>query len=172
MKKYFSQRICVLSAFLSLAATALVSWLIMRVQYQRTPEYEEFVTGYTTWTGYFKQGDMTLANLVIAGILIFFVLFSVLLTLLSKRCSWLAGSFDRDREYKAGFHEKYEKAEFIVFLILFSEFSLAAICKMIQMAGGRNLMDRNCLSIPADPGFDRSGHSVLSVYPKWKNAYS
>ena len=93
MKKYFSQRICVLSAFLSLAATALVSWLIMRVQYQRTPEYEEFVTGYTTWTGYFKQGDMTLANLVIAGILIFFVLFSVLLTLLSKRCSWLAGSF-------------------------------------------------------------------------------
>ena len=136
MKKYFSQRICVLSAFLSLAATALVSWLIMRVQYQRTPEYEEFVTGYTTWTGYFKQGDMTLANLVIAGILIFFVLFSVLLTLLSKRCSWLAGSFDRDREYKAGFHEKYEKAEFIVFLFLFSEFSLAAICKMIQMAEG------------------------------------
>ena len=71
MKKYFSQKICVCAALLSLLATALTSWLIMRVQYQRTPEYEEFVTGYTTWTGYYKQGDMNLAYLVIGGILIF-----------------------------------------------------------------------------------------------------
>ena len=46
MKKInFSQRICVLSAVFSLAATALVSWLVMRVLYQRIPEYDEFVTG-------------------------------------------------------------------------------------------------------------------------------
>ena len=78
MKKIsFSQRICVLSALLSLTATVLVSWLVMRVLYQRTPEYDEFVTGYTTWTAYYKQGDMTLAYLVIGGILIFFVLSAV-----------------------------------------------------------------------------------------------
>ena len=40
IKKYFSQRICILAALLSLLATALSSWLIMGVLYQKTPEYE------------------------------------------------------------------------------------------------------------------------------------
>ena len=97
MKQYFSQKICVLSAFLSLAATALSSWLIMRVLYQRTPQYEEFVTGYTTWTAYYKQGDMTLAYLVICGIPVFFLVFAVLLRLLSRKFSWLQGSFEIGR---------------------------------------------------------------------------
>ena len=136
MKKYFSQKICVCAALLSLLATALTSWLIMRVQYQRTPEYEEFVTGYTTWTGYYKQGDMNLAYLVIGGILIFFVLFAVLLSLLSRKVTWLSENFDRRTEYGAGFHEKYEKFEYVVFLLIFAEFSLAVLCKMIQMAAG------------------------------------
>ena len=129
IKKYFSQRICILAALLSLLATALSSWLIMGVLYQRTPEYEEFVTGYTTWTGYYyttwtgyyKQGDMTLANLVIAGILIFFLLFAVLLKILSGKAAWLAGSFDRDQTYQEGFHSRYEKAENSLFLFIFSQ---------------------------------------------------
>lgn len=136
MKKYFSQKICVISAVLSLLATALFSWMIMRVLYQKTPMYDEFVTGYTTWTAYYKQGDMTLAYLVIGGILIFFVIFAVLLSLLSRRLSWLSGSFDRKTEYKPGFRKKYEKFETIFFLLLFSEFSLAVICKMIRMITG------------------------------------
>lgn len=142
MKKYFSQKICVCAALLSLLATALTSWLIMRVQYQRTPEYEEFVTGYTTWTGYYKQGDMNLAYLVIGGILIFFVLFAVLLSLLSRKVTWLSENFDRRTEYGAGFHEKYEKFEYVVFLLIFAEFSLAVLCKMIQMAAGISWLEQ------------------------------
>ena len=112
MKKInFSQRICVLSAVFSLAATALVSWLVMRVLYQRIPEYDEFVTGYTTWTAYYKQGDMTLAYLVIGGILLFFVVSVLFLSLLSRKISWLSGSIDRKKEYRAGFAEKYEEME-------------------------------------------------------------
>ncbi len=133
IKKYFSQKICVIAAFLSLAATALSSWLIMRILYQRTPKYEEFVTGYTSWTGYYKQGDMTLANLVIAGILIFFILFAVLLSLLSRKYSWLLGSFDRKKEYGKSFHSRYEKVEMILFLLLFSQFSLAAACGLMGL---------------------------------------
>lgn len=132
-KKYFSQRICVLSAVLSLAATALVSWLVMRVLYQRTPEYDEFVTGYTTWTAYYKQGDMTLAYLVIGGILIFFVLSAVSLSLLSRKIFWLSGSIDRKKEYSPGFAEKYERFEYLVFLLIFSEFSLAVICGILRL---------------------------------------
>ena len=76
MKKYFSQKICVISALLTIPSTALLCWLVMRVLYQRMPEYTEFVTGYTTWTAYYKQGDMTLANLFIGSLLGFFLLFS------------------------------------------------------------------------------------------------
>ena len=134
MKKInFSQRICVLSAVFSLAATALVSWLVMRVLYQRIPEYDEFVTGYTTWTAYYKQGDMTLAYLVIGGILLFFVVSVLFLSLLSRKISWLSGSIDRKKEYRAGFAEKYEKFENVVFLFIFSEFSLAVFCGILGL---------------------------------------
>ena len=134
MKQYFSQKICVLSALLSLAATALSSWLIMRVLYQRTPQYEEFVTGYTTWTAYYKQGDMTLAYLVICGIPVFFLVFAVLLRLLSRKFSWLQGSFDRKTEYKESFRIHYKRFETVCFLLIFSEFLLATVCKLLQMA--------------------------------------
>lgn len=136
MKKYFSQRICILSALLSLPATALLSWLVMRVQYLRTPEYEEFVTGYTTWTGYFKAGDMTLANLVIGGTLGFFLLFSLVLTLLSKKAGWLSGSFDRETEGSFFLSEKYKRFESVCFLLLFAEFELAALWKAAELTFG------------------------------------
>lgn len=64
MKRYFSQKICIISATLTIPSTALLCWLVMRVLYQQMPEYGEFVTGYTTWTAYYKQGDMTLAELI------------------------------------------------------------------------------------------------------------
>ena len=100
MKRYFSQKICIISAALTIPSTALLCWLVMRVLYQQMPEYGEFVTGYTTWTAYYKQGDMTLANLYIGGLLGFFLLYAGILTLLSKKWSWLCGSFDRTWEYR------------------------------------------------------------------------
>ena len=125
MKKYFSQKICVISALLTIPSTALLCWLVMRVLYQRMPEYTEFVTGYTTWTAYYKQGDMTLANLFIGSLLGFFLLYAVLLTLLSKKWSRLCGSFDRTKEYTAKQREGYGWFEDACFLVIFSQFTLA-----------------------------------------------
>ena len=126
-KKYFSQKICVLSALLSLPSTALFSWFIMNRLYQRTPRYGEFVTGYTTWTAYYKEGDMTLAYLVTGGIIGFFLLYAVLLSLLSRKVSWLSGNFDRKKEYSSSVRQNYKKVKDIIFLLIFSEFSLAAL---------------------------------------------
>ena len=132
MKRYFSQKICIISAALTIPSTALLCWLVMRVLYQQMPEYGEFVTGYTTWTAYYKQGDMTLANLYIGGLLGFFLLYAGILTLLSKKWSWLCGSFDRTWEYTAKQRESYAWFEDACFLILFSEFLLALICFVIE----------------------------------------
>ena len=126
-KKYFSQKICVLSALLSLPSTALFSWFIMNRLYQRTPRYGEFVTGYTTWTAYYKEGDMTLAYLVTGGIIGFFLLYAVLLSLLSRKVSWLSGNFDRKKEYSSSVRQNYKKVKDVIFLLIFSEFSLAAL---------------------------------------------
>ncbi len=131
MKKYFSQKICVISAALTIPSTALLCWLVMRVLYQRMPEYTEFVTGYTTWTAYYKQGDMTLANLFIGGLLGFFLLYAVSLTLLSKKWSGLCGSFDRTREYTAKQRESYAWFEDACFLVIFSQFILAIFCRVL-----------------------------------------
>ena len=132
-KKKFSQRICVLSALLSLLATTLSSWFIMQILYQKTPEYEEFVTGYTTWTGYYKQGDMTLGNLVTISVLIFFLLFAFFLRMLSGKITWLSGSIDRKQEYGEKFRINCKKADYIIFLLIFSRFTLGAICGLLDL---------------------------------------
>ncbi len=136
MKKYFSQKICVISAALTLPSTAVFCWLVMRVLYQRMPEYTEFVTGYTTWTAYYKQGDMTLANLFIGGLLGFFLLYAVILTLLSKKWSWLCGSFDRIKEYTAAQREIYVWFEDSCLLLLIFQFVLALFCYLLEGIAG------------------------------------
>ncbi len=136
MKKYFSQKICVISTALTLPSTAVLCWLVMRVLYQRMPEYTEFVTGYTTWTAYYKQGDMTLANLFMGGLLGFFLLYAVLLTLLSKKWSWLCGSFDRTKEYTMKQRETYVWFEDSCLLLLIFQFVLAIFCYLIEGIAG------------------------------------
>ncbi len=136
MKKYFSQKICVISAILTIPSTALLCWLVMRVLYQRMPEYSEFVTGYTTWTAYYKQGDMTLANLFIGSLLGFFLLYALILTLISKKWGWLCGSLDRIKEYTTKQRETYEWFEDTCFLLLISQFILAILCFLIEAIAG------------------------------------
>lgn len=204
MRRPLSQRMTLLAALCSLPATALLCWLVMRGQYQRTPEYKEFVTGYTTWTAYFKDGDMTLAYLAIIGLLAFFVVFTVLFYLLSGKVTWLQKNIDRqesdlhntkqnDKKQENSSQENrswqnisqenisqenirqenisrentsrqnseqqnderqnvsqqnkeqpgrwglpgwYKKAEELCFLVIFSEFSLAALCKALQLLLG------------------------------------
>ncbi len=136
MKFKISQRISFLSLVLALPATAVFSWLVMRNLYQKMPRYEEFVTGYTTWTAYFKSGDMTLAYLVICGLLIFYVIFAVFFTLLSKKVPVLAKEVDQRKEYAILTGERYRRIENICFLLLFSQFSLAAAVKTVQLVSG------------------------------------
>ena len=89
MKSNISQRVSFLALALALPAAAVFCWLVMRVLYQRMPQYEEFVTGYTTWTAYFKSGDMTLAYLVIGGVLVLYAAFALFFKLLSQKVTAL-----------------------------------------------------------------------------------
>jgi len=133
MKWNLSQRVSLLSAVLAIPATAVFSWLVMRVLYGSMPWYTELVTGYTSWTAYFKSGDMTLAYLVIGGSLGFYVLFALLLSFFSNKCGWLKGDVDKATESCPHRGKSYEKLKYFCFLFIFAEFSLAAFCKVVQM---------------------------------------
>ena len=128
-----SQRISLLSALLALPATGLTAWLVMRKLYTRMPQYEEFVTGYTTWTGYYKSGDMTLAYLVIGGVLIFYVIFYMLGCLLSRKLVWFQKNLDARQTYQIEWNRKREKLENCGFLLLFVPFSLASLLKALSL---------------------------------------
>ena len=128
-----SQRISLLSAVLALPATALMAWLVMRALYTKVPQYEEFVTGYTTWTAYYKSGDMTLAYLVIGGVLVFYVVFYLLGCLLSQRLVWLRGNLDVCETYGKEWNIKRKKLEKCGFLLLFVPFSIASLLKALQL---------------------------------------
>lgn len=133
VKQNITQRISLLSAFLALPSTALFSWLVMRVLYKKMPEYEEFVTGYTSWTAYYKSGDMTLAYLVIGGVLIFYIIFLFCLTLLSKKVTWLQKDLDKRQEYDIKWKMKKEKVEKSCFFFLFTQFSLASLLRTADL---------------------------------------
>ena len=135
MKSNISQRVSFLALALALPAAAVFCWLVMRVLYQRMPQYEEFVTGYTTWTAYFKSGDMTLAYLVIGGVLVLYAAFALFFKLLSQKVTALGKDLDQKKEYSSLSLERCQRLETILFLILFSQFSLAGILKCLQLSG-------------------------------------
>lgn len=136
MKGKMTQRISLLAALLSLPATAFFSWLVMRVLYQKFPQYEEFVTGYTSWTAYYKSGDMTLAYLVIGGVLGFYILFSVILMALSGRVSFLQGEIDRSNTEEWKHADRWERLKNAGFLLIFSEFTFAILAAVFMETGG------------------------------------
>lgn len=135
MKSNISQRVSFLALALALPAAAVFCWLVMRVLYQRMPQYDEFVTGYTTWTAYFKSGDMTLAYLVIGGVLVLYAAFALFFKLLSQKVTALGKDLDQKKEYSSLSLERCQRLETILFLILFSQFSLAGILKCLQLSG-------------------------------------
>lgn len=127
MKGKMTQRISLLAALLSLPATAVFAWLVMGRLYQNFPQYTEFVTGYTSWTAYYKSGDMTLAYLVIGGVLGFYALFSLLLMALSGKVSFLRGEIDRSDKTVWKNENVWERAKNVGFLLIFTQFSLAIL---------------------------------------------
>ncbi len=136
MKWRISQRVSLLSAILALPATAVFAWLVMRVLYQKMPQYEEFVTGYTTWTAYYKSGDMTLAYLVIGGTLFFYAAFAVILSMLSGKLTFLNQAIDQNTQYRQNDRKRFFQIENSCFLLIFSQFSLASCFKVLQLITG------------------------------------
>ena len=122
MKLKISQRMSLLSVILSLLTTTIFTYFIMQLLYTKMPQYEEFVTGYTSWTAYYKSGDMSLAYLVIGGILVFYGLFVLLFYFLSNKLDWLKGNVDVKLEYKSGWKNRLKKVQNIFFFILFFRF--------------------------------------------------
>lgn len=158
-----------LSAVLTLPATAVSAWLVMRRLYTRMPEYEEFVTGYTSWTAYYKSGDMTLAYLVLGGIVFFYVLFLFLLYLLSGRISWLKGDLDIKKEYKTGWDGKWRRIGNGCFFFLFAQFAMASVLKTVDLfvPGGAPAFGRNLYLIQGVCGLSTIYYSFQ--YVKCKN---
>lgn len=133
MKNKISQRISLISALLALLATALCSWLVMGQLYQRMPQYQEFVAGYTTWTAYYKSGDMTLAYLVLGGVVVFYVVFSFIFRMLSGSFPWLRKDLDSKDKTVPRTNEKFHALEEGCFIILFLLFSASAIGRCLDL---------------------------------------
>ncbi len=124
------KRVSFLAALFSVLATACTAFFRMHYLYQKTPEYKELVTGYTSWIGYFKEGDMTLAYHVIFGIVLFYLLFSFLLNLLAEKILFL-----RKQREEVSLTEKERegilKISQLFFLLVFTQFSWGVIGKGI-----------------------------------------
>lgn len=142
MKQRISQRISMLSALLALPATALFAWLVMSVLYEKMPWYEEFVTGYTSWTAYYKSGDMTLSYLVIGGVLGFYILFLAIFYILSKKIPWLGRDLDVRLEYKPEWNKRCELVEKSCFFFLFTQFTIASVLRSVDflIPGGVSIL--------------------------------
>ena len=133
MKQRITQRMSLLSALLALPAAALFARTVMSLLYKKMPQYEEFVTGYTSWTAYYKSGDMTLSYLVIGGVLVFYVLFLLLFYLLSGKITWLRGEIDVKSVYKQGWERSLKQFENGCFLFLFVQFTAASLLRAIDL---------------------------------------
>ena len=133
MKQRITQRMSLLSALLALPAAALFARTVMSLLYKKMPQYEEFVTGYTSWTAYYKSGDMTLSYLVIGGVLVFYVLFLLLFYLLSGKITWLQGEIDVKSVYKQGWERSLKQFENGCFLFLFVQFTAASLLRAIDL---------------------------------------
>lgn len=168
MRVKCSQRISLLSAVLALVATAVSAWLVMRVLYTKMPMYEEFVTGYTSWTAYYKSGDMTLAYLVLGGTVLFYVLFFLLFSLLSRKIYWLKGDLDVKKEYGSGWAETWTQISNGCFFFLFAQFTLASVLKTIDLLipGGVLAYGRNLYLIQAVCGLSTFYYTYLYMKRK------
>lgn len=117
-----NRRIGFLSAVCAVLAAACTAFARMRVLYQRVPQYEELVAGYTSWNAYFKQGDMALAHYVVFGVTGFYFLFSALFQLLSKKIAFLGK--ESERRFLTG--EQKNKLMLLTqlfYLLVFTQFS-------------------------------------------------
>ena len=121
-----NRKIGILAIICSLIATISTAFIRMYFLYKSVPEYKELVAGYSTWSGYYKKGDMILANHLIFGIIGFYFLFSILFNLMSQRLRFLRN--DWDRTFLSDKHKKQMKRLIQLFyLLVFTQFSLGIL---------------------------------------------
>lgn len=117
-----NKRIGFLAIICSVLATAGTAFFRMQRLYRQVPQYEELVTGYTSWIAYFKQGDMTLAYHVIFGIAGFYLVFSALFNVLSRFWPFLQKEAEEKQIGEKGKKVISEASE-LFFLLVFTQFS-------------------------------------------------
>ena len=112
--------------------TAVTAYIRMYFLYQKTPLYEELVTGYTSWIAYFKEGDMTLAYHVIFGVTGFYLLFSFLLNSMSGKVVFLQ---KEKRETFVSIKQRQALSELAIFfyLLVFTQFSISAVVRGVTI---------------------------------------
>lgn len=115
-----------ISAVLFTAISALIRMYFL---YQRTPFYEELVTGYTSWIAYYKEGDMTLAYHVIFGLTGFYLLCSFVFNLLSLKIPFLQKSKE-EMKINHRQREMLSTVTTLFYLLVFTQFSLSAVLRI------------------------------------------
>lgn len=133
MKNKISQRIGLLSVILSFISTLFFAFIIMPFVYDQMPQYKEFVTGYTSWTTYYKSGDLVVVYFLIGGILFFYGLFLLLFSFLSQKIVWLTKNIDIKHTYESEWINKWTIVKKSFFIFLFMQFSIASLLKLIDL---------------------------------------
>lgn len=127
-----NKRIGLFACILSLIGTVITAYIHTKFLYERLPVYEELVLGYTTWNGYYKQGDMTLAYHVIFGIVIFYFIFSFILNLFCEKTEWLKETVNENHiAYRQ--KEKFSEISGLFYLIIVSQFAFVLILRGITI---------------------------------------
>lgn len=120
-----NKRIGFLAMIFSILALAGTGFFFVPLFYNHVPEYTELIAGYTSWSAYYKQGDMTAAYYLIYGSIGFYFLFSLLFNILSEKFSFLCEKEEKGENLVLT--EKLEQYLPLLFFILFSQFSFAVI---------------------------------------------
>lgn len=127
-----SKRIGLISILGAALCTTVTAFIRMQYLSRKTPIYEELVAGYTSWYAYFKEADMTIAYHVLFGVVGFYLLFSFLLNLLSKKVAFLEKEAEEkciSPKVRTGLSNLTE----IFYLIMFTQFSLGILGKGISI---------------------------------------
>ncbi len=127
-----NKRIGLLAAFCAVLSTACTAFVRMHFLYQRVPQYEELVAGYTSWNAYYKQGDMTLAYHVILGVTGFYLLFSFLFRLLSKKIAFLRKEIE-SKSLSQAQKKKLVQLTQLFYLIVFTQFSWGILGREVSI---------------------------------------
>lgn len=69
----------IISAIMSFLTTFSLLFLLIEKLYEQKSSYQEFIVGLTTFSGYPKKADLTVIQLILLGLILFFILWTIML---------------------------------------------------------------------------------------------